>query len=70
MQNDFQPLIDEIKETYQQDWHTAVVDEMMRLFAIVKAGLHSNDDLQRYHLLRRFVCGQVRSADEVQHAND
>lgn len=60
-----QILIDEMKQTYGKDWHTAVVDEAMRLHAVVRAGLHANGDLQRYHLLRRFVCGQVQAADSM-----
>jgi hypothetical protein len=58
-------LIEETKAAYKHEWHTAVVDEMCRLFAVVKAGLHSNEDLKRLHLLRRFVGSQVRAADMV-----
>lgn len=61
-----QLLIDEMKQVHGHDWSTAVVDEAMRLHAVVKAGLHSNGDLQRYHLLRRFVCGQVKAAAEME----
>lgn len=58
-------LIEEMKAAYKHEWHTAVVDEMCRLFAVVKAGLHSNEDLKRLHLLRRFVGSQVRAADAM-----
>lgn len=58
-------LISEMKQMHGKDWHTAVVDEAMRLHAVVRAGLHSGVDLARYHVLRRFICGQVHAADSV-----
>lgn len=58
-------LIGEMKQVHGDHWHTAVVDEAMRLHAVVKAGLHNNGDLERYHLLRRFICGQVQAADSM-----
>ena len=54
-----------MKDMHAQDRHTAAGDEAMRLHAVVRAGLHSGSDLARYHLLRRFVCGQVQAADSM-----
>ena len=65
LSNATEQLIEEMKAKYRHEWHTAVVDELCRLYAVVKAGLHSNEDLTRLHLLRRFVCGQVQAASAV-----
>lgn len=58
-------LIAEIKQIHGHRWNTAVVDEAMRLSAMVKLGLQSADDMGRFMLLRQFLCGQVQAADSM-----
>lgn len=58
-------LITEIKQIHGHRWHTAVVDEAMRLSTIVKLGLQSAGDMSRFIILRQFLSGQVQAADSM-----